>query len=58
MLLPVEIVKPEEAASPPPAPVTSTPSKANWKPAIGVSVLYIMLTLPPGCSGQSEASHS
>ena len=48
VLLPVDTVKPASPAAPPPAPVTSTPSMLNWKPAMAVSLLYMMFTLPPG----------
>ena len=48
VLLPVDTVNPASPAAPPPAPVTSTPVTLNWKPAIGVSVLNKISTLPPG----------
>jgi hypothetical protein len=35
-----EIINPAASAAPPEALTTSTPSTLNWKPAIGVSVLY------------------
>ena len=53
-----DTVKPACSAAPPPAPVTSTPSTLNWKPAIAVSVSYNTFTVPPGWSGQSAKSHS
>ena len=42
----VDTVKPAASAAPPLAPVTSTPSTLNWKPAISLSLLNRTATVP------------
>ena len=56
--LPEDNVNPLAVASPPLAPISSTPNTLNWKPATGSEKLYVTSAVRVGISGQSAASHS